>query len=169
MGSGNLPLPSCTARGSSRKFAPRGLVQPGISGRRHGYSSIAASARIGERTSFRKPCARQAVHGRLNLLHLVLVMRAISRIHWFRRVDFAHDQPIRFFQGVNIFLGVRGRFRPSSKGQPCFDDAVVHVVHSCTMSNCGPLSQVIDASRLLCGRAPYKPFRKLVANFGVLP
>ncbi len=108
------------------------MIQPAVS--RHGQGGtfpLQPTRRVCEGTVlFSKARARQTVHGRLNLLHFIGGDPGRPpKFACFVGIDFADDQPVRFLQGIDVFLRIRtDGHAVHAKGEHAFDDAVVHIV-----------------------------------------
>ena len=107
MGSGNLPPSFCTAPAPSGRFAPRCPDPAGLARRRQGrVLPLQPAGGVGHRAIFfGESGAGQAIDRGLDIFHFVRGdSRRLPELAGFVLVDFADDQPVGFFQCIDIFL-----------------------------------------------------------------
>ena len=108
------------------------LVEPRLAGRWNGNVLPLQPARgVHERAVFfREACSRQAVHGGVDLLHVVRGdAGGAPEFAGLVGINFANHQPVGFFQGVDILIRIGADHDAvHAEGEDAFDLALVHVI-----------------------------------------
>src|SRR6185503_7250560 len=100
--------------------------------RRHrGVLPLKPASRVYERAIlFGESRARQPIDGRVDVLHLVFrYSGSLPEFAGLIREDFAHNQPIRFLERVDVLFGAwTNRYAVHAEREQAFDLAVVHSI-----------------------------------------
>ena len=124
------------------------LIDPGLARRRHrDVLPLQPARRVHERSILlRESGARQAVDGRLNLVHLLgSRARRAPELAGFIGINLPHHEPVRLFQRLDVLPRVRSDlYSVHAEGEHPFHAALVHVV-----PNLGPRVAAIDLRQIV--------------------